>query len=136
MLYRDFTISQILFALLYYTLKALPWTPMALRSYKGATLFQRRKSGVLRCETRVKIVDKEFLRQVEKADEFLTQNVPEKLADDVLICECFCVSVLDIREAFKDTSEVDLGALKRGFCMGEGCQSCVKAAPEWMSKIF
>ncbi len=81
-------------------------------------------------------MDKEFLRQIDQASELLTQTGPEKLADDVLICECFCVNVRDIREACKDTSEVDLGLLKRRFSMGEGCQSCMKSASEWMNKIF
>lgn len=81
-------------------------------------------------------MDKEFLRQIDQANELLTQLVPEKLADDVLICECFCVNVRDIREACAEKSEVDLGLLKRKFSMGEGCQSCVKAASEWVNKIF
>jgi NAD(P)H-nitrite reductase large subunit len=104
--------------------------------YKCATLFQRRKSGVLLSETRVKNMDKEFLRQVDQADEFLTQNLPEKLADEVLICECFCVNVRDIREACHDLGKVDLTVLKHRFSMGEGCGGCVKAAPEWVNKIF
>ncbi len=81
-------------------------------------------------------MDKEFLRQIDQASELLTQTGPEKLADDVLICECFCVNVRDIRDACKDMSGVDLGLLKSSFSMGEGCQSCVKAAPEWIDKIF
>lgn len=81
-------------------------------------------------------MDKEFLRQIDQANELLTQLVPEKLSDDVLICECFCVSVRDIREACAEKSEVDLGLLARRFSMGEGCQSCMKAAPEWVNKIF
>lgn len=81
-------------------------------------------------------MDKEFLRQIDQASELLTQSVPEKLADDVLICECFCVNVRDIREACLDRAEVDLGLLRQRFSMGEGCQSCVKAAPQWINKIF
>ena len=104
--------------------------------YKCATLFQRRKSGVLLSETRVKNMDKEFLRQIDQAAEFLTQNAPEKLADDVLICECFCVNVRDIREACAERGEVDLDLLRKRFSMGEGCQGCMKSASEWMNKIF
>jgi len=104
--------------------------------YKCATLFQRRKSGVLLSETRVKNMDKEFLRQVDQADEFLTQNLPEKLTDDVLICECFCVNVRDIREACAELGEVNLDLLRTRFSMGEGCQGCMKSASEWMNKIF
>ncbi len=81
-------------------------------------------------------MDKEFLRQIEQANELLTQLAPEKLSDEILICECFCVNVRDIRQTCANSSEVDLGKLKHKFSMGEGCQSCVKTAPEWMNKIF
>ncbi len=81
-------------------------------------------------------MDKEFLRQIDQASELLTQIKPDKLADDVLICECFCVNVRDIREACKEKNEVDLELLRRRFSMGEGCQSCVRAAPQWVDKIF
>ncbi len=104
--------------------------------YKCATLFQRRKSGVLLSETRVKNMDKEFLRQIDQASELLTQTGPEKLADDVLICECFCVNVRDIRNACAEHGEVNLDLLRNRFSSGGGCQSCVRAAPEWANKIF
>ena len=81
-------------------------------------------------------MDKEFLRQIDQANELLTQLAEEKLADDVLICECFCVNVRDIREACGDKSEVDLDLLRQRFSLGEGCKSCTKAAPEWVNKIF
>lgn len=81
-------------------------------------------------------MDKEFLRQIDQADELLAQSLPEKLADETLICECFCVNVRDIREACAGQGEVDLDLLRRKFSMGEGCQSCMKAASEWVNKIF
>jgi NAD(P)H-nitrite reductase large subunit len=98
--------------------------------------FSKKKAGVLLSETRVKNMDKEFLRQIDQAHELLTQDLKEKLEDEVLICECFCVNVRDIREACSATSEVDLDLLKKKFSMGEGCQSCMKAASEWVNKIF
>ncbi len=76
-------------------------------------------------------MDKEFLRQVDQASELLTQVASEKLSDDVLICECFCVNVRDIREACSGTGEV-----RERFSLGEGCKGCVKAAPDWIDKIF
>jgi NAD(P)H-nitrite reductase large subunit len=106
-----------------------PW------GYKCATLFQRRKSGVLLSETRVKNMDKEFLRQIDQAGELIA-DLKEKLDDEVLICECFCVNVRDIREACSAVSDVDLGLLRKKFSMGEGCQSCMKAASEWVNKIL
>lgn len=81
-------------------------------------------------------MDKEFLRQIDQASEFLTQNEPEKLADDVLICECFCVSVRDIREACDEAGKVDLELLKQRYSMGEGCTGCMKAVSDWVNKIY
>lgn len=81
-------------------------------------------------------MDKEFLRQVDQANELLTQIASEKLADDVLICECFCVSVRDIREASSGVGEVNLEALSDRFSLGEGCKSCVKAVQDWVHKIL
>ncbi len=81
-------------------------------------------------------MDKEFLRQIDQASELLTQVASEKLTDDVLICECFCVNVRDIREACSGTAEVNLEVLRDRFSLGEGCKSCVKAAPDWINKIF
>ena len=81
-------------------------------------------------------MDKEFLRQIDQASELLTQVASEKLTDDVLICECFCVNVRDIREACSGTGEVNLEVLRERFSLGEGCKSCVKAAPDWINKIF
>lgn len=81
-------------------------------------------------------MDKEFFRQIDQAGELLTQSGPDKLGDDVLICECFCVNVRDIREACAARSEVDLEQLRQRYSLGEGCQSCKKAAPEWVNRIF
>lgn len=58
------------------------------------------------------------------------------LSDETLICECMCVSVLDIRELFKDTREVDLKILKEKLSMGQGCSSCIKSFVQWKDKIF
>ncbi len=98
--------------------------------------FSRMKAGVLLSETRVKNMDNEFLRQIDHASELLKETLDEKLEDDVLICECFCVNVRDIREACSEKAEVDLDLLRKRFSMGEGCQSCIKAASEWVNKIF
>lgn len=98
--------------------------------------FSKKKAGVSQSDARVKNMDKEFLRQIDQASELLTQVASEKLTDDVLICECFCVNVRDIREACSGTGEVNLEVLREGFSLGEGCKSCVKAAPDWINKIF
>ena len=106
------------------------------RGYKCATLFQKKKAGVSQSDARVKNMDKEFLRQVDQASELLTQAASEKLSDDVLICECFCVNVRDIREACSGNGEVNLTTLRDSFSLGEGCTGCLKAAPDWINKIF
>ena len=109
---------------------------MGFRGYKCPTLFSRMKAGVLLSETRVKNMDKEFLRQIDHANELVTQAQDQKLKDEVLICECFCVNVRDIREACAEQDRVDLEFLRKSFSLGEGCTSCIKAAPEWINKIF
>ncbi len=78
-------------------------------------------------------MDKDFLRLMETVDELITRPT-EKLEDEVLICECFCVSAGDIRELC--TTSVDLDLLKDHFNMGQGCQTCIKNKNSWINKIF
>lgn len=78
-------------------------------------------------------MDKDFLHQIENVDELIPRP-EEKLDDETLICECFCVSALDIRETC--TNFVDLDLLKKRFNLGEGCQSCLKNKDTWINKIF
>lgn len=78
-------------------------------------------------------MDKEILRLIDCVDELIPRPI-EKLDDDVLICECFCVSVADIRNVCSGT--VDLDLLKEQFNMGGGCQSCLKRKEDWINKIF
>ncbi len=81
------------------------------------------------------MIDKEFLSQIDQVPE-LVPSVPEKLADEILICECFCVSVGDIREACSNQGHVDLETLKAQFSLGQGCQSCLKEFDSWSKQIF
>ena len=78
-------------------------------------------------------MDKEFLRLIENVDELIPQTA-EKLDDETLICECFCVSVRDIRETC--STSVDMNLLEEQFQLGHGCQSCVKRKESWINKIF
>ena len=78
-------------------------------------------------------MDKEFLRLIDTVDELIPRPT-EKLDDDVLICECFCVSVADIRELC--STQVDLDLLKDRLNLGNGCQSCLKRKDDWFDKIF
>ena len=78
-------------------------------------------------------MDKDFLQLIENVDELIPQST-EKLEDDVLICECFCVNVGDIRTLC--TSNVDIDLLKDQLNLGSGCQSCLKSTDSWVNKIF
>lgn len=78
-------------------------------------------------------MDKEFFRQIDELDELLQPS--PKLDDELLICECFCVSVGDIRK-FSEGSKVDLEALGNSLGLGHGCQTCLKRSDDWIEKIF
>jgi NAD(P)H-nitrite reductase large subunit len=80
-------------------------------------------------------MDKEFLIQIDRVEELLTPRTA-KLDDEVLICECFCVSVGDIREACKELGAFDLKTVQDNFSLGHGCQSCLKQIDSWANKIF
>jgi bacterioferritin-associated ferredoxin len=58
----------------------------------------------------------------------------EKLQDDLLICECFCVNVADIRQTCSES--VDLELLEKVFGLGQGCRTCLRDKEHWMDKIF
>jgi NAD(P)H-nitrite reductase large subunit len=76
-------------------------------------------------------MDKEFLRQIDSVHELVPS---EKLEDETLICECFCVSAGDIRKTC--LNEVDLELLQNRFNLGHGCQGCLKSIDSWSNKIF
>ncbi len=78
-------------------------------------------------------MDKEFLRLMDNVDELIARP-REKLDDETLICECFCVSAGDIRELC--STEVDLDLLKERLNLGGGCQTCLKNKESWIKKIF
>lgn len=79
-------------------------------------------------------MDKDFLHLIDRVDELITRE--EKLSDETLICECFCVNVGDIREACSSHQVVDLDTLKDNFNLGQGCQGCLKRFENWAHKIF
>lgn len=79
-------------------------------------------------------MDKEFLSQIDHVDELIPST--EKLDDDVLICECFCVNVGDIREACHSLKVLDIKTVQNSFNLGRGCQGCLKNIDTWVNKIF
>lgn len=82
-------------------------------------------------------MDKEFLRQIDQVSELISdQRALDELADETLICECFCVSVGDIRNICRNEQRVDLALLKTTLGMGTGCGSCIKNKDYWIDRIF
>lgn len=81
-------------------------------------------------------MDKEFLRQIDQANELLADSKPDHIPDDVLICECFCVSALDIRNVCSELGMVDVDLLQETMDLGRGCQSCLKRIDSWVNNIF
>ncbi len=81
-------------------------------------------------------MDRDFLRQIDALGELIPSQVSEKLEDDILICECHCVSVRDIRMACEAGSKVDLDILQNQLHLGTGCESCLKQLGSWVNKIF
>lgn len=79
-------------------------------------------------------MDKDFLNQIDRVDELI--SLPEKLDDEIIICECFCVNVSDIREACSKQGAFDLKTMQDGYSLGLGCQSCLKQIDSWVNKIF
>lgn len=78
-------------------------------------------------------MDKEFLHLIDNLEDLIPRAI-EKLDDSILICECFCVSVGDIRSL--KLNEVDINCLKTTFNLGEGCGSCLKRKEDWINKIL
>lgn len=81
-------------------------------------------------------MDKEFFRQIDQVSELLAESRHELLDDEVLICECFCVNVRDIREVCAEQGIVDLETLKAAYGLGTGCQTCIKKQDTWINRIF
>ena len=80
-------------------------------------------------------MDRDLLREIDQVEDYLPDE-PEHLDDEILICECFCVSVKDIRQEFEETGKVDVQLLQDRFSLGHGCQSCMKRIDSWINKIF
>ncbi len=81
-------------------------------------------------------MDKDFLNQIDRVAELLDDGPKALLNDDVLICECFCVSVSDIREVCGETKLVDIEKLQQRFQFSQGCGTCVRRKNEWFDLIF
>jgi NAD(P)H-nitrite reductase large subunit len=79
-------------------------------------------------------MDKEFLSQIDRIDELISRS--EKLEDDILICECHCVNVGDIKSVCANEQVFDLEKVQEKFDLGRGCQECLKRIDSWVNNIF
>ena len=80
--------------------------------------------------------EEEFLNAIDNLHELIPSG-SEKLADDVLICECFCVSVREIKECLIEnhSNVADLKSLSKQLKMGTSCGACIKNSASWIEKI-
>ena len=80
-------------------------------------------------------MDRDLLRQMDLVSELIPPE-SNKLEDDFLICECFCVSAGDIREVCTEIQKVDLNLVQEKTNLGHGCQGCIRRIDNWLTKIF
>ncbi len=79
-------------------------------------------------------MEKEILSQIDRIDDLIERST--KLDDEVLICECFCVSVGDIRTTCQSEGAFDLTKVQDTFSFGRGCSECLKKIDSWVHNIF
>ncbi len=70
-------------------------------------------------------------QEIREATEALNEVDHPSLANDVLVCECFCVSLGDILDFVRETGEADVAELQRRFHLGTGCGGCLRRRDEW-----
>lgn len=81
-------------------------------------------------------MDKELIKQIDQVGEQFEPLMLSKLDEEILICECFCVNVRDIRNLCGDIGIVDVDRLQKELSLGKGCQDCLRRAESWQNKIF
>lgn len=70
--------------------------------------------------------------EINEAMEASSEWKDPTLSDDVLICECYCVSAGDIRAAaLEKGGEIDVEYLQQRFQLGMGCGSCLSVVNKW-----
>lgn len=79
-------------------------------------------------------MDEDFLNTIDNYYDLIADN-SNKMHDDELICECFCVSLKDIKAHMKHNGEICLEALKDELNMGKSCANCIKNASSWMKNL-
>ena len=74
---------------------------------------------------------KNWDQDLREAQEALQGWKHPALADDLLICECYCVSLGEIRAFIKESGSADIENLQQRFQLGTGCGSCLKRREYW-----
>jgi hypothetical protein len=78
-------------------------------------------------------MDEEILVLMDSLGEFIPEVI-EKLAEDDLICECFCVNAAMVREICPN--HIDLTLLREKLNLGNGCQDCLKRKEDWINRVL
>jgi NAD(P)H-nitrite reductase large subunit len=55
---------------------------------------------------------------------------------DKLVCECTCISLIDLVDFYGQTGTLELEELKRELGLGTGCGSCTKTAESWKKSVL
>ncbi len=66
---------------------------------------------------------------------YLEAKAKVTILEDVLICECYCVSVSDIKRVCPEGS-LDLEKVQLELNLGLGCQSCLNNRAQWIKTWF
>jgi hypothetical protein len=78
-------------------------------------------------------MDKKFLHLIDSIGDLIPQE-REKLGEEDLICECFCVSAGMIRDVCPE--QIDLTFLSKKLNLGLGCRDCLKNKEDWIRRIL
>lgn len=79
-------------------------------------------------------MSREIIHLMENLESLIPETI-EKLSDEFLICECFCVSAGDIRGLYTQ-GKPSVEQLIQVFGLGTGCQGCLNRKDDWINKLF
>lgn len=69
-------------------------------------------------------------RDISEAEEALREDT-RTAEDDCLVCECFCISLKDIRDFCIENPEAGLKGLQERLSLGTGCGTCLRRLDDW-----
>lgn len=84
-------------------------------------------------------ISKDLLEEFNDYKDAIGDLCTNRLDDECLICECFCVNVADLRSRLQDIKELNeatIALLSREYGLGNGCGSCLKNKEMWKDRIF